>query len=362
MAYIGQNLDRFSNVEKLDAITPATATGAGPYNLTKGGVAFTPSSADTMVISINGVVQYGNFTVSSSTVTFSGALADADTCDFIYHMGTGLLSTPVDNSVSTAKIVDSNITTAKINNSAVTNDKLAGSIANDKLSNSAITINGSAVSLGGSVTVGETKPTITSSSFTIAPSTSSTITIAGTNFISVPIVEAISSTGAITRASAVTFTSSTSIDATFNLSAGSYFLRVENNDGNAVRTSSAILSVSTAPSWTTSAGSLGSFAAGSTISGLNVVATSDSNVTITEVTSPLTLTGNTDTPASTMNLTLSGTPGTTATYTISGTAPSPTSDTNYSFDLRATDAESQIANRTFSITISVGANNSGQFN
>ena len=106
MAYIGQNLDRFSNVEKLDAITPATATGAGPYNLTKGGVAFTPSSADTMVISINGVVQYGNFTVSSSTVTFSAALADADVCDFIYHMGTGLLSTPVDNSVSTAKIVD----------------------------------------------------------------------------------------------------------------------------------------------------------------------------------------------------------------------------------------------------------------
>ena len=167
MAYIGQNLDRFSNVEKLDAITPATATGAGPYNLTKGGVAFTPSSADTMVISINGVVQYGNFTVSSSTVTFSAALADADVCDFIYHMGTGLLSTPVDNSVSTAKIVDSNITTAKINNSAVTNDKLAGSIANAKLSNSAITINGSAVSLGGSVTVGETKPTISSISPTV---------------------------------------------------------------------------------------------------------------------------------------------------------------------------------------------------
>jgi len=353
MAYIGQGLDRFSNVEKLDVITPATSTGAGPYNLTKGGVAFTPSSADTMVISINGVVQYGNFTVSSSTVTFSGALVDADTCDFIYHMGTGLLSTPVDNSVSTVKIVDSNITTAKIANDAITNAKIL---------NESITINGSAVALGGSVTVGETKPTISSSSFTIAPSTSSTITIAGTNFISVPIVEAISSTGAITRASAVTFTSATSINATFNLSAGSYFLRVENNDGNAVRTSSAILNVSTAPSWTTSAGSLGSFSAGSTISGLNVVATSDSNVTITEVTSPLTLTGNTDTPASTMNLTLSGTPGTTATYTISGTAPSPSSDTNYSFDLRATDAESQIANRTFSITISVGANNSGQFN
>ena len=363
MAYIGQNLDRFSNVEKLDAITPSTSTGAGPYNLTKGGTAFTPSSADTMIVSINGVVQYGNFTVSGSTITFSGALADADTCDFIYHMGTGLLSTPVDNSVSTAKIVDSNVTTAKIANSAVTDAKIAGTISNSKLTGSgAITINGSAVALGGSVTVGETKPTISSSSFTIAPSVSSTITIAGSNFISVPIVEAISSTGVITRASAVTFTSSSSINATFTLTNGSYFLRVENNDGNAVRTSSAILSVSSAPSWTTSAGSLGSFAAGSTISGLNVVATSDSNVTITEVTSPLTLTGNSDTPATTMNLTLSGSAGTTATYTISGTAPSPTSDTNYSFTLRATDVELQTADRTFSITISVGANNSGQFN
>ena len=168
MAYIGQNLDRFSSVEKLDAITPSTSTGAGPYNLTKGGVAFTPSSADTMVISINGVVQYGNFTVSSSTVTFSGALVDADTCDFIYHMGTGLLSTPVDNSVSTAKIVDSNVTTAKIANDAVTTVKIPNdAITNAKIANESITINGSAVALGGSVTVGETKPTISSISPTL---------------------------------------------------------------------------------------------------------------------------------------------------------------------------------------------------
>ena len=63
-----------------------------------------------------------------------------------------------------------------------------------------------------------------------------------------------------------------------------------------------------------------------------------------------------------MNLTLSGTPGTTATYTISGTAPTPTSETTYSFNLRATDVESQTADRTFSITISVGATGSGGFN
>jgi hypothetical protein len=63
-----------------------------------------------------------------------------------------------------------------------------------------------------------------------------------------------------------------------------------------------------------------------------------------------------------MNLTLSGTPSTTATYTISGTAPSPSSDQTYNFTLRATDVEGQTADRSFSITINTGANNSGQFN
>ena len=347
MAYIGQNLDRFSNVEKLDAITPATATGAGPYNLTKGGVAFTPSSADTMVISINGVVQYGNFTVSSSTVTFSGALVDADTCDFIYHMGTGLLSTPVDNSVSTAKIVDSNITTAKINNSAVTNDKLAGSIANAKLSNSAITINGSAVSLGGSVTVGETKPTISSISPTVIENTQTAVTITGTNFISVPIVEAINSSGAITQADSVSFTNSTTIVANFTLAVdGTYFLRIENNDGNAVRSSSALLTVSDAPAWTTSAGSLGSFSGGSSIGTITLTATNSTGMTLQSGSLPGGISLNTGSGSS----------------TLTGTESGATADTTYSFTIRATDAEGQTADRAFTITINLGANNSGQFN
>ena len=119
MAYIGQGLDRFSNVEKLDVITPATSTGAGPYNLTKASVAFIPSSAETMAVSINGVVQYGNFTVSGSTITFSGALADADTCDFIYHMGTGLISTPADGTVNTAQLASSSVTPVKFSTTGI---------------------------------------------------------------------------------------------------------------------------------------------------------------------------------------------------------------------------------------------------
>ncbi|BAQ91609.1 hypothetical protein [uncultured Mediterranean phage uvMED] len=223
----------------------------------------------------------------------------------------------------------------------------------DGSANQAMVTNGSGVLSFASIS--ETKPTITSSNLFIAPSTSSQITIAGTNFVSVPIVEAInSSTGAITRASAVTFTSATSINATFTLASANYFIRVENNDGNAVRSSSAILSASASPTFSTSAGSLGSVSAGSTVS-LDIDASSDSTVAFSETTSILT--SNANTPASTMNLTLNSSTG-----AITGTAPSPTGETTYTFTIRATDAESQTSDRQFSITVSVGINNSGQFN
>ena len=58
-----------------------------------------------------------------------------------------------DDGIATAEIQDDAVTTAKIPDSAVTNAKLAGSIANAKLANSSITINGSSVSLGGSATI-----------------------------------------------------------------------------------------------------------------------------------------------------------------------------------------------------------------
>ena len=348
MAYIGQNLDRFSNVEKLDAITPATSTGAGPYNLLKGGVAFTPSSADTMVVSIDGVIQYGNFSVSGSTITFNAALADANTCDFIYHMGTGLLSTPVDNSVSTAKIVDSNVTTAKIANSAVTDAKIAATISNSKLTGSgAITINGSAVALGGSVTVGETKPTISSISPAVITNAQTAITISGGNFISVPQVEAINSTGAITSADSVSFTNASTIVATFTLPVdGTYFLRIENNDGNAVRSSSALLTVSDAPAWVTSAGSLGSFSGGDSIGTITLTATNSVSMAKTSGTLPGGITLNSGSGSS----------------TLTGTESGATSDTTYTFTITATDAEGQTAAREFTLTFNFGANNSGQFN
>ena len=340
MAYIGQGLDRFSNVEKLDAITPATATGAGPYNLLKGGVAFTPSSADTMVVSIDGVVQYGNFSVSGSTITFDAALADANTCDFIYHMGTGLLSTPVDNSVSTAKIVDSNVTTAKINNSAVTDAKIA-TVAASKLTGALPAISGANLTN----LPAETKPTISSISPSVIENTQTAVTITGTNFISVPQVEAINSTGAIVAADSITFTSATQIVATFTLPVdGTYFLRVENNDGNAVRSSTAILTVSDAPAWTTAAGSI--YTGASVVSTITLSATGATSFAVTTGAVPTGLTFTSGTGS----------------CTIAGTQTEFTAAATKNFSITATDAEGQTAVRAFSMSFTFGMSGSGGFN
>jgi len=242
---------------------------------------------------------------------------------------------------------NSSIGTTQIDDDAVTNAKIA---------NESITINGSAVNLGGSVTVGETKPTITSSSFTIAPSTSTTITIAGTNFVSIPIVDFIKSdTGAITRATAVAFTSSTSINATTSLANGTYFIRVENNDGNAVRSSSAILSVSTAPSFTTAAGSLGTIAGNFSGTVATLAGSSDSTIAFSEVTSG----GNVLTASSGANCSLNSATGAITTTDFGGTSTTPTT---YTFDIRITDQEGQTTDRQFSLTSSFGATGGGQFN
>src|SRR6056300_1333442 len=58
-----------------------------------------------------------------------------------------------DGVISAVDVADGTLTNAKLADGTIENAKLAGSIANDKLTNSSVTINGSAVSLGGSVTI-----------------------------------------------------------------------------------------------------------------------------------------------------------------------------------------------------------------
>jgi hypothetical protein len=116
MAYIGRDTDKISNVEVLDNIT---FDGSSSYTLQKNSVNFIPSSANTLLVSIDGVVQAGNFTVSGSTIDFGTAVAGTSTCDFILHYGVGLITTPSDGTVTTAKLGDSAVTNAKVNDDLI---------------------------------------------------------------------------------------------------------------------------------------------------------------------------------------------------------------------------------------------------
>jgi hypothetical protein len=193
-------------------------------------------------------------------------------------------------------------------------------------------------------------PTATGISAIIPPSEATSVTITGTNFATnstqVPIVEAVSSTNAYTRATIVSWASATSLTATFNLALGDYRVRVENPNGNAGISTNAILQVSSSPSWTTSAGSLGSNAQTSVIS-YTVAATSDSAVTY----------------AKTSGTFPGGVTIASATGIISGTETGSSATTTYTFEITPTDAESQAgAAREFTITISHGISGGGQFN
>jgi hypothetical protein len=116
MAYIGRDTDKISNVEVLDNIT---FDGSSSYTLQKGGSNFTPSSANTLLVSIDGVVQAGNFTVSGSTIDFGTAVAGTSTCDFILHYGIGLITAPSDGTVTAAKLGANSVTAAKLNNDII---------------------------------------------------------------------------------------------------------------------------------------------------------------------------------------------------------------------------------------------------
>ena len=96
-------------------------------------------------------------------------------------------------------------------------------------------------------------------------------------------VTAINATsGARVVADEVAFSSASSITAKFTITVdGTYKLFIENGDGNAVL-SGTVLTVSDAPTWTTSAGSLGSNAAASSVN-YTVAASGDTPISYSKV-------------------------------------------------------------------------------
>ena len=237
MAYIGKDLNNLGDVQTLDNIT--FTNSAGPYNLQKNSVQVTNADTDSVLISIDGVVQGGNYTVNASagTITFDFSVSSSSTCDWVKLYGTGVQLTPKDNSVSTVKIADDAVTEAKLNlisTSSVPSLEAKGDGSSQdgyiqlncsqnshgvKIQSPAhsaaqsyklilptsVGTNGQVLATNGNATnqltwvdAQETKPTVTNTSQTIPPATATTITIAGTNFVSIPKVEFVKTDGSDT--------------------------------------------------------------------------------------------------------------------------------------------------------------------
>ena len=103
MPYLGNN-PTIGAYHKLDAIS--TVNGQATYNLLLDSVAFTPQSANHMLVVVNGIVQSPttNYTVSGSTITFTGNLVTGDVINEIRVFGDVLnIGTPSDATVTNAK-------------------------------------------------------------------------------------------------------------------------------------------------------------------------------------------------------------------------------------------------------------------
>ena len=199
----------------------------------------------------------------------------------------------------------------------------------------------------------ETKPTVANVSQTIAPATATTISITGTGFVSIPSVEFVNaSTGAITNSNTVSFTNATTLSVNVTLALGNYYVRVENPNGLAGRSTNNIITASTAPTFSTNAGSLGTIAGNFSGTVATIAGSSDTTIAFSETTSVLTASGQ-------ANCTLNSSTGVITTSDFGGTSTTPTT---YNFTIRITDQENQTADRSFSLTSSFGATGGGQFN
>jgi len=135
--YIGNiPADKYQTLQKQSFTTSATDTYTLSYAVT---------NPQDLALFINNVRQNPNdaYTVSGTTLTLSSAITSSDTMYAVF------LGRAVETVAPALSSVTNDMLAGSINE-----NKLLGSIPNAKLANSSITLNGSAVSLGGSATVG----------------------------------------------------------------------------------------------------------------------------------------------------------------------------------------------------------------
>ena len=167
MPFIGQQPITGAYSKLDDITTSATAT----YNLLLGSAAYSPASANHLLVSLNGVMQapQDSFTVSGSTITFASALTSSDNIDFIMALGDVLnIGTPSDGTVTAGKIASGAVTDAKIA-TGVTATKLTGTVSNARFPAGTVVQVVSSVNLTSALTTTNSTPQETNHSVSITP-------------------------------------------------------------------------------------------------------------------------------------------------------------------------------------------------
>ena len=105
MSYLGQVELKSSEIRRIDVTGSTSAT----HTLT-----WTPASEQSLIITINGIKQQNNYSISGTTLTLDTALVATDEMEVIGILDIGEAVVPPDDSISTAKIQDDAVTVAKL--------------------------------------------------------------------------------------------------------------------------------------------------------------------------------------------------------------------------------------------------------
>ena len=107
MPYIGRDLTQ-GNYIKIDDLQSSFNGNTKTFNLTTGGNAFTPGSANALLVSLGGVIQepIESYTVTNDQITFSNP-PTASTSIFIIALGAAVsIGTPAEGTVTATKLSD----------------------------------------------------------------------------------------------------------------------------------------------------------------------------------------------------------------------------------------------------------------
>jgi len=129
MAYLGTVELKESDIRRIDITSSTSAT----HTLT-----WTAPSEQSLIVTINGVKQQNNYTVSGTTLTLDAALSSSDLLEVIGINDVGTTVTPAQGSVDTDQLANVAVTAAKLAADSVTSAKIVdGTIVNADVNASA---------------------------------------------------------------------------------------------------------------------------------------------------------------------------------------------------------------------------------